>query len=263
MIILTANAVMTMVTDIPTLLEHLESHLRRPEVEAQVAPLFIRIAEALDPFFGICLMTGMVIQRAAESPPSPGYEQWLVERGWDPVIARLSAQLVIRRGKRIAKERSRLSGAASAIRFLARPGRSRKAVRRRIKVLLAAWEETSVFDTIFGGTDLSDFEFVRALESAAKGEAAAFERLAEIAALLVPHLSVTRGPRVSEASATHEAFMDFVVSQVEPSAYTWDDVGEKFSDDVTEATRREFDDPDFDPRPARRRFVAGQKRNQS
>jgi hypothetical protein len=79
--------------------------------------------------------------------------------------------------------------------------------------------------------------------------------LCAIAATVAPRLSVSRGRKISAASAAHE-----FVSEELGQAYTFSPVLEDFTDELTKATRIEFGDPNFDPRPAVRRARAGQKR---
>jgi hypothetical protein len=81
------------------------------------------------------------------------------------------------------------------------------------------------------------------------------QRITVLVGKLGPALSVPRGPKISAASAAHE----FLLEQGMPaklgcSAYTLSDSEDDFIDPLTQATRREFSDPDFDPRPAHRRF---------
>jgi hypothetical protein len=202
-----------------------------------------------------------VVQRVAESPPSPGYEPWLIERGINPILARMMARLLVRRGKRPAKESVRLPAVVRAFRFLANPRRNRPAISRRVDVLLRAWEETSIIETIFDDAGLDEFEFIRLLKSVAEGHQVGYRRLTEIAASLAPHLPVRRGRKVSAASAAHEVFLEYAVMRMEPRAYSWNEPKGQFTDPVTEATRREFVRRPFDPRPAYRRLKARQKQN--
>jgi hypothetical protein len=195
-----------------------------------------------------------VIQRAAESPPSVGYEPFLVERSLDPILPRLMARLLVRRGKRCANESVRLPAVVGAIRFLAKPGRGRRMILRKAEVLLGAWEETSIIETIFDDASLRESEFIGLLKSAAEGHEVACPRITVIAAAVAPHLSIPRGLKVSAASAAHEFFLESVVGPIEPRAYTWNESLGKCTDPATEATRREFANSNFDPRPAYRRW---------
>jgi len=241
--------------NIPTVADHLialaQGHFTRPDVAARIKPLEAAWQRTFRGFFE---RADAALQLVAESPPSPGYEPWLIRHGYSPIIARITAALVVRRGNRIAKESARLPAAVDAIRFLATPGRNRRAIARKVKVLLAAWNETSVMDTIFKDTDLDVFEFVRVLKTVVKGDELACARLTELATALAPHLTIPRGPKISAESAAHEFFLEEAVIPMERRAYTWNDVDQDFTDAVTQATRLEFGDGEFDPRPARRRL---------
>jgi hypothetical protein len=246
---------------VPTFIDRLQEYLTRPGVLGRMTPLQLACHDLLRPFSDFCILIGAVVQTVAESPPSPGYEPWLIERGSDPISARIRAHLAVRSGNRTAKEAQRRPSVVNAIRFLAKPHRNRPAISRRVNVLLAAWEETSTIETIFDDASLDVFEFISLLKSVAGGNEAAFQRLTEIAASIVPHLPNPQGLKVSAASAAHEFFLEELVMPTEPRSYTWNDFKGKFTDPVTEATRREFNLPDFDPRPAYRRLKA--RRNQN
>jgi hypothetical protein len=129
-----------------------------------------------------------------------------------------------------------------AIRFLAKTGRGRRAILRKAEVLLAAWEETSIIDTIFDDANLRESEFIGLLNSAVEGRKVAGRRITEIA---------------SAASASHELLLEELVSETGSQGYTWDpykgDNGD-FSDPWTQATRLEFACPRFSPQSARRRL---------
>lgn len=244
-------------TTIPTLSDHLmaaaEEYFGQPDVIERTKP----IQAFWKAFCHFGEHAAATLLYLAECPPSPGYEPWLIEHGCSTVIARWLAGLIVRWGKLVAEDDANLSSAADAIRFLARPSRRPSAASRKARVLLLAWQKTSVLeDVIFDGTDLDVFEFVRLLEMASAGQNAAHQRLQVMAASLTAHLSVRRGPKVNAASAAHEFFLEKIVFPMKGPAYTWDAIKEDFTDPVTEATRREFDDPDFDPRPARRRLMA-------
>jgi hypothetical protein len=248
--------------NVPTLVDHLQEHLTRPDVGERMKPLQTVCDGLLRAFSGFCKQIGAVIQRMGESPPSPGYEPWLIERGSNLILARMIARLLVRRGNQSAMESVRLPAVVRAVRFLATPRRKRQAISRKVDVLLAAWEETSIIETIFDDAGLNESEFVRSLRSVAEGHQVGCHRLTEIAASLAPHLSIPRGLKVGAASAAHEFFLEDVVMPMEPRAYSWNEPKGKFTDPVTEATRREFERRHFDPRPAYRRLKARQKRKE-
>jgi hypothetical protein len=235
----------------PTITDHLQDFLKfffsQPEIAERLKPYDAALEKVRA--FGF-----EIVRRVQETPPSPGYESWLVAHGVHPLFGRTLAGLTVRSGNRVAKDRARLPTVASAIKFLASPGHHHGSISRRVAVLLAAWKETSVVETIFDTAGLDVFEFVRLLESYSAGNETEYPRLREIAASLAPHLPVRRGPKISAASAAHEFFLKNVVAELETRhAYTWDAYQGKCTDSATEATRREFSRPSFDPRPAYRR----------
>jgi hypothetical protein len=197
--------------NVPTLVDHLQEHLTRPDVGERMKPLQTVCDGLLRAFSGFCKQIGAVIQRMGESPPSPGYEPWLIERGSNLILARMIARLLVRRGNQSAMESVRLPAVVRAVRFLATPRRKWQAISRKVDVLLAAWEETSIIETIFDDAGLNESEFVRSLRSVAEGHQVGCHRLTEIAASLAPHLSIPRGLKVGAASAAHEFFLEDVV----------------------------------------------------
>ena len=181
--------------------------------------------------------------RLEDMPPSPGYEPLLVEHGQHLVVARFFSYVWKGLAKKMADEARTQRTVAEAIRFLAQPGRTKRAISRRAVVLLE-----SNLVRIFDGVDVSVSEFVESLEAVVRGDHTASQRVREIAAVLTPHLSVRRGRRVSAASSAHEMLLSLT-----SGSYTWDDLIRDYSDPQTGATRLAFGDPDFDPRPAHRR----------
>jgi hypothetical protein len=141
-----------------------------------------------------------MVDRLERLPPAPGYEPILVERGHHPLVARGLSYLVIRSGKEEANKAATHRIVADALRFLAKPGRTKRSISRKAAALLEAWNATSALSDAFHGSDISAFEFVEALEGAVRGELAARRKVTEVSAVLAPGLSVRRGPKVSEAS---------------------------------------------------------------
>jgi hypothetical protein len=243
-----------------TLIAHLKQYLARPEVVEQMKPVWAFVGHLLKTyarmFQGMFQAAAAIAQRAVESCPSTAYEPLLIEKGVNPVLARGLASLTISRGTRQANESRRLPAVVDAIRFLAKPGRRRLAILRRAEVLLAAWDETSIIETIFDEASLSGVEFIGLLKSALEGRAVAWRRITEVAATIAPLLSIPRGPKISAASATHEVFLETVAELLAPRAYTRDPITENYTDRWTAATRQEFRDPDFNPQAAHLRAKA-------
>jgi hypothetical protein len=241
--------------NLPTIVGHFQEYLKRPDVIERMKPwdaVFDGLAEALR----FLREEIAAVQRVAEAAPSLGYERMLGVRGVNPILARLMARLLVRRGTRIADESKWFPRVAEAICFLAKPGRRRRAFVRKVQFLLRTWDETSIIETIFTAASLDDFEFVRALQLAADGDEGACRRVTEIAATIAPHASIRCGPKVSAPSAAHEFLLEEFAQATGSRAYTWREDKGMFTDPLTEATRLEFDDPRFDPRPAYRRVKA-------
>jgi hypothetical protein len=232
-----------------------------------------RISQVVDGFKGLFEQTVLGIRFIAESPPSLGYEPFLIEPLRNRFVARAVAKLAVRSGRRRAAEGKRRGPVFRAIRFLAQPDRRKDASLRRAELLLAAWEETSIIAEIFDEVGASQpsfkkahpnvFEFVSLLQSAVERREVA-SRLTEIAAGLTPHLSISRGPKISAPSAAHEFLLDYVLPD-KPPTFTWNadaplphrairrtNKGD-FTDSFTRATRQEFSNPYFSPQAACRR----------
>jgi hypothetical protein len=168
-------------------------------------------------------------------------------------MARGLSYWIIRSGKEEANIAAMQRTVVDALRFLAKPGRTKRSISRRAAALLEVWNATSDLGGVFNGVDVGEFEFVEALEGALQGDLAACQRVTEVAAALAPGLSVRRGPKASAASIVHEFALTYVANMPGSKAYTYDHVSEDYTDPLTRATRLAFGDPDFDPGPARRR----------
>jgi hypothetical protein len=242
----------------PSEVEVAES-FRRTDVIETIKPLRSSCQKQSDPIEGLYDLIGLFFRRAAVSPASPGYEPMLVKLNVAPFVARQLAYLLARRGHQSAADSARHPAVVRAIRFLAKPGRRSQAILRKATVLLAAWQETSVVETIFDDAGLNEFEFIKLLELAIGGNKTVHGRICAIAGTIAPRLSVPRGRKISAASAAHEFLLEECGSIMKSKGYTWDPSNEDFTDPWTQATRIEFGDPDFDPRPASRRVKARQR----
>jgi hypothetical protein len=240
----------------PSLGDHLKEYFARPDVIEQLEPVG-RIGDGtLRAFVGFFAMAGALLQGIASAPPSAGYEPWLTEHEFDRTPARAMAAIVVSAGRRVAKNAKRRPVVVEAIRFLARRSRASKPVFRRVSDLLAAWEDTSVIEEMFSKAGCDESEFIRSLKAVAAGDQASYGRLREIAAGLTPRLTMRRGPKITASSAAHEFFLRELVQPRQKVTWSRDELNKRFTDPVTRATSREFDDPSFDPRPACRRVNA-------
>jgi hypothetical protein len=196
--------------------------------------------------------------------PSAGYEPWFVANGVQPQLARILAHIIVRSGKRRAKELKYLSPVVRAIKVLAAQRRIRQAtLLRNVNLLLRACGECTIIETIFDQAGLDELDFIKSLEEVACGNQKAVGRLAEIAATIVPHLPQTRGVKTSAPSAAHEFFLEAAPAPQGSRAYTWNDDLEDFTDPQAKATCKEFGLPWFDPRPAYRKLKARKARKRS
>ncbi len=241
-------------TSARTLNNCLKDYLARPDVVERLKSVEAFVVDVLQAYRGMAQMASAIAQRAIESSPSIAYAPLLIENGVDPVLAQGLASLTIRLGTRQANESKRRPAVVGAIRFLAKAGRSRAAILRKAELLVAAWEETSLIDKIFDEAKLSESEFIALLKSAIEGRDVAWRRIAEIAAILAPHRSVPRGPKISAASAAHELLLEQLGPLTGSQGYTWDSYKEDFTDPQTAATRGEFARPRFSPQSAHRRL---------
>jgi hypothetical protein len=213
------------------------------------------------------LMAGFLsgLQRAQEAiqaidsmPPAPGYEPLLIERGQHWLSARVLAYALVSLCEGVAIDERTRGQVVTDIRFLAKPGRTRGAIRRRAIKLLAALDRISSLDAI-GEVGPIVVQFDEDLKAAVQGDPAACERVTQTAAILAPRLSVPRGRKRSPASVAHEILSSEMPHLFGPRRYTWDPVRGDFTDRFTRATRETFKDPDFDPRPALRRAKKAQR----
>jgi hypothetical protein len=232
----------------------LEEYLKRPGAVARMQQFAATFDVYLALFRDLCLAVGGAINYVANLRPSPGYEAMLASRGFNTIGARGLAYLTVRVGKRVARESSWRRPAYDAMRFLALPSRQSRAVIPRAKLLLSVWNETSIIETVFEEAGLDETEFVNLLRTIAEGRHAEGQRLATIAATVSPWLSLPRGPKVSAPSAAYEFARTELRLPRAKGRRSLRMRSEEYVDELTEATRREFDVPHFDSRPARRRI---------
>jgi hypothetical protein len=204
------------------------------------------------------IVTSNVIKYLAavsNMPASPGYEALLVSRGQNPLIARVKARVTRDRGLQLAKESEWRRRVVGALRFLGRPGRSRRAIAKKIRLIYAATLETRVIRTIFTEAGLSDLIFMKLLPLAMNGDETALEGILRIASSSADKFSVPRGPKISASSVAHESFLEKEGTR-RAKAFTYSSIDDDFIDEATLATRKEFLENRFDPRPASRRLKA-------
>jgi hypothetical protein len=72
------------------------------------------------------------VETLERMPPAPGYEPLLVARGQHPLVARMMSYALIKFSALEASKGRMERQAVDAIRFLAKPGRRKRAVSRRV-----------------------------------------------------------------------------------------------------------------------------------
>jgi hypothetical protein len=238
----------------PTFAYHFMAELARSGFLEHLKPWSGLFDQFLEMPGGMFLMASAIAERAEEKSPSQAYGPYLEDRGFAPFLARGLGSLIISVGTRQANEARRVAPVVEAIRFLAQSDRQRRVILSRARVVLAASNETSIIDDLFGDANSNKGEFLIMLQTLVDGGAIDRERIRTIAAAIAPWLPRARGRKISAASAAHELFLETNESFGLQAGYTWSDLEGECSDQRTKATRQEFDDPDFDPRPAHRRI---------
>jgi hypothetical protein len=211
----------------------------------QAAPMLLRVAQA--------------VEQIEKLPPVKGYEPFLIEDGRHPIVARALAYAINKLGEELLEERLAERSLASAIVSLAKAaGASSLVISRRAKVLGRALNEALVEVPLRNacavvGLSMSIDSLQALVGRAIDRDDAACQRLVEISRMLRRRLRDPRGRVPSIASVSHELFLHLV-----KRAYTVDLFDGDMTDPATSATRTAIGDPDFDPRPARRRLRARQ-----
>lgn len=207
-------------------------------------------------FFRTCIIAS--VAKVREVPISAGYEPWLISKGIPPIVARLMAALIVKHGRRLAADCAREPLVVESLRVLCDPAAGRLAKRRRVEILIRAWEETNIIETIFDHAAVNVCHFAEQLKACANRNFNDFSTPAWLAEQAIAAWRPRRGPKVTEASAAHKFFLSYVVRDLEQDrAYTRDPVADDFVDDLTRATRMEFGEPNFNPQSSRRRIVRG------
>jgi hypothetical protein len=238
----------------PTFADHLMAELSRSGFLERWKPFgelskeFQKIPE------GMFLMASAIAKRAEEDFPSKAYGPYFETQGFAPFLARGLGSLTISIGKRQAYEAKRVAPVVEAIQFLAQSDRQRRAILPRARVVLVTSDETSIVDDLFENANSNKGEFLSILQTLVDGGAIDRERIKTIAIAIAPSLPCALGRKISAASAAHELFLEANASLGLPAGYTWSDTEGEFLDERTKATRKEFDDPNFDPRSAYRRI---------
>lgn len=94
------------------------------------------------------------------------------------------------------------------------------------------------------------------LKLAADGHEIEVGRITEVAAKVAAQISLKRGPKIRAASVAHEFFLKGNIGiDLGPWPKPQQERAAEYVDALTAATRKEFNFPDFDSRPAQRRLA--------
>lgn len=196
------------------------------------------------------------IGRGLKYPKDKGYGKFLETRGYDRNWAGMQAAMIVEEGRVRAATSKRGWEFAQALRRLANPRLETKAFLADAKVALEAMDATELTGGLFEGLPrFHGLVFIRALRSCLAGDLSDRAEVCRIAKAIWRRVAVSRGPKLTHASAAHEYFLE-TQSFFGEVAFTWSPEEEDFIDPLTRATREEFDDPDFNPVSARRRLRA-------
>ena len=199
------------------------------------------------------------IGRGLKHPKDKGYGKFLETLGYDRNWAGMMAAVIVEEGRVRAATAKRSTEFAQALRRLANPRLETEAFLANAKVALEAMGGTVSTRDLFDGLPrLEGLVFIRALKFCLAGDLSDRAVVCRIARAIWRRVAVSRGPKLTHASAAHEYFLESQ-SIFETAAFTWSPEEEDFTDRLTQATREEFDDPDFNPLPARRRLRAKQR----
>jgi hypothetical protein len=192
--------------------------------------------------------------------PSLGYEPYLMETGVDQFAARAIAKFAVRQGRRRVEDGALYPEISKDIRFLAKAPRQRAAILRCARRLQNAWKMTPFVGDLLHEAGVDEAEFMCLLQTVVDEREAELCRIFVLAAAVVPHLLGRRGPKIRTPSAAHEFLLGnkFLVLRG-PRPKVRQENAAEYVDALTTATRKEFGNADFDPRPAQRRTRGRQK----
>jgi hypothetical protein len=199
--------------------------------------------------------------RGLKYPKDKGYAKFFVERGFDRNWAGMLAAKNVEEGRvRVATRRRGLE-LAQALRRLANPRLQKEAFLANAKIALEAMTASELTLGLFDKLPALDaLSFVPALRFCLTGDLLDRPEIGRIAKVIYRCVAVSRGPKLTLASAAHEYFLESQ-SIFGSAAFTWSDKDGDFTDRLTRATREEFDDWDFSPKSAWRRLRAREDRS--
>jgi len=213
--------------------------------------------------FDLLVEVRAFVERILAAPPTPGVEDLLIEKGHDPLPARVMSRFIWFAGKQWAEERNTIEKPlASALRRIVK--HSGTASRpcygaRMLHALIQRGDADSVIQRVLekSGSQLSTPAFCDLVGLAANGDERSCYRLIRIARRLMRYLPDPRGKPVSAQTGVHLFLLSQLAYCGHPTKYTWSPEHEDFVDGATKATRFLLGNPCFDPRPAYRLYRMG------
>lgn len=193
------------------------------------------------------------VGRGLKHPNDTGYAKFLMALGFDPNWAGMLAAKIVEEGRARAATSVMQTDFARALRRLGNARLKEEPFLFNCRLVLEAMNRTELISGLFD--ELPLFEgvvFIRELRLCVAGDLSTRVEVARIARAIWRRVPVSRGPKLSVASAAHEYFLESQ-SILNSAAFTWSPGTEDFTDRLTRATREEFEDPDFSPVSARRR----------
>jgi hypothetical protein len=191
-------------------------------------------------------------------PRAGDYEALLIELGCEPFEARFLSTWVITSGGRSAQDldgRRRELGSA-LLQIVKAADRSTLVMARRAAVLqpmLDEWTRPWIEDGLDAcGVQLSFEGFQDLVRDAAARQPAACARLGKVAGLIFGHVPKARGASLSTETVTHALLLAVVHDTGHRAAYTYSPCEDDYTDRLTAATRRQLQQPGFNPVAARR-----------
>ena len=148
------------------------------------------------------------IGRGLKYPQDKGYGKFLETLGYDRNWAGMLAAMIVEEGRVRAATAKRSADFAQVLRRLANPRLETEAFLADAKVALEAMDGTELTRGLFDGLPRFDgIVFIRALKFCRAGEMSWRSEVIRIADAVRRRVAVSRGPKVTHASAAHEYFL--------------------------------------------------------
>jgi hypothetical protein len=178
------------------------------------------------------------IGRGLKYPKDKGYGKFLETLGYDRNWAGMLAARIVEEGRVQAATARKSSEFAQALRRLANPRLETEAFLVNAKVALEAMDGTELTRGLFD--ELPRFEglvFIRVLRFCLAGDLSDRPHVSRIAKAIWRRVAVSRGPKLTRASAAHEYFLE-IRSIHEEAAFTWSPEKRRFHRSIDQGDTR-------------------------